>query len=433
MDSFPSSRIHLQARLLPPICILLLILQIVSPFRGWMILLTALSGLWLLSWLWTRALARGLKLTREMRFGWAQVGDRIEERFTLANSSLLPALWVEVIDHSTMPNYRASQATGVEERAEHRWSVWGVCSRRGTFALGPTTLVSGDPFGIYTVSFDYPTASTMIVMPPIVPLANIQIAPGRSIGEGNRRVETWERTVTASGIRDYVPGDSLQSIHWRSTAHRNELSVRLFDSTPTSDWWIFLDLEKRAQAGQDQESTLEHGIILAASLADHGLRLGRAVGLVASGENSIWIPPNPGMQQRWQILRELARVSAGTHSMQNLLERFQSSLKQRTSLIVITPAADGKWIASLTSYRRRGIVPTILLLDPLSFGGMKDAGCTLALLDELEFAHQLITRDLLDRPEAKPGHEGYWEWHASPLGKAVPVHTPRDSAWKQLS
>ena len=397
-----------------------------------MILLISLGGLWGLSWLWTRALARGLTLTREMRFGWAQVGDRIEERFTLANSSWLPALWIEIIDHSTLPNYHASQATGVEGQAEHRWSVWGVCARRGTFTLGPTTVVSGDPFGIYTLSLDYPTASTMIVMPPIVPLADIQIAPGRSIGEGRRRVETWDHTVTASSIRDYVPGDSLQSIHWRSTAHRDELSVRLCDSTPTSAWWIFLDLEARVQVGRDQESTMEHGIILAASLADQGLRLGRAVGLAASGANSIWIPPQSGLQHRWPILRELACVSPGHLSLQNLLERFQSALRQRTSLVIITPAADGQWIASLTAYRRRGIVPTVLLLDPISFGGTTVARNTLALLAELEIAHQLIPRELLDRPEAKPGREGYWEWRMSPLGKAVPIHAPRDSAWKPL-
>jgi uncharacterized protein (DUF58 family) len=156
------------------------------------------------------------------------------------------------------------------------------------------------------------------------------------------------------------------------------------------------------------------------------------VGLVASGENSIWIPPNPGMPQRWHILRELARVSTGNHSMQNLLDRFQSSLKQRTSLVVITPAVDGKWIAALLAYRRRGIAPTVLLLDPISFGGTFNVRGTLALLDELEIAHQLITRDKLDQPEAKPGHEGQWEWHASPLGKAVAVQTPHDTEWKTL-
>ena len=147
--------------------------------------------------------------------------------------------------------------------------------------LDPTTLRTGDPFGIYTVTIENPGATNMMVMPPIVPLPRIEIAPGGRAGEGNRRVESFDRAVSVKSVRDYVPGDSLNVIHWRATAHRDSLFVRLFDSTPASDWWILLDLNQRAQIGQGQNSTIEHGIILAASLADRGLRAGRAVGLVA--------------------------------------------------------------------------------------------------------------------------------------------------------
>ncbi len=426
-------RVHLNSRLFPFLTGLLVLLQLLVPFQGWMILLVVLGGVWLLAYLWSRSLARGLRLTREMRFGWTQVGDRIEERFTLSNTSILPALWVEIVDHSTLPGYQASRATGVDEQSENCWSVQGICSRRGSYTLGPTELRTGDPFGVYTISLDYPVATTMLVMPPVVPLPDIQIAPGGRAGEGRRRVESWERTVNAAGVRDYFPGDSLSWVHWRSTAHRDELSVRLFDSTPTSDWWIFLDLNQPVQIEQGQHSTLEHGVILAASLADLGLRSGRAVGLVALGKDSVWLPPRQGEPQRWQILRELALVSAGSHSLQDVLSRAKPAFKQRSSIIVITPDIRGDWIQSLFSFLRGGVIPTILLFDPGSFGGAGDARGAMGLLTELEIAHHLITRDVLDRPEANPGRAGYWEWHASPLGKAVAIHKPRDMRWKALA
>jgi hypothetical protein len=86
----------LKARLLPFVVILLIIMQLIDPSRIWTSLLVGFGGAWLLAYFWARSLSKNIRMTREMRFGWAQVGDQLEERFTLVNSSSLPATWVEV-------------------------------------------------------------------------------------------------------------------------------------------------------------------------------------------------------------------------------------------------------------------------------------------------------------------------------------------------
>ncbi len=100
------SNLKLNSRLLPILVGLLFLTQLILPYKGWTILLVGLGGLWLISYWWAKSLLHGLKLSREMRFGWAQVGDHIEERFTVINNGDLPALWIEIIDHSTIPHYR---------------------------------------------------------------------------------------------------------------------------------------------------------------------------------------------------------------------------------------------------------------------------------------------------------------------------------------
>ncbi len=426
----------LNSPLLPVILVLLILLQLVFPQRAWMILLIGLGGVWLLGLFWARTLYRSLSLTREMRYGWAQVGDQLEERFTLHNRGIVPAIWAEVTDHSTMPAYDASTATGVEGDGENSWTVKSICARRGAFRIGPTTLRTGDPFGIYSITLEFPDSTTMIVMPPIVPLPNIQVASGGRTGEGREQINTFERTVTASSVRDYHPGDSTRSIHWKTSAHRDDLFVKLFDSTPTSDWWIVLDLEQRVQAGELENSTLENGIILAASLADRGIRSRRAVGLVASGENLLWLPPQAGEAQRWDILRALALVSPGTRPLGELLMQMQPALGRRASLIVVTPDVKGEWVKALIRLRWQGLVPTVLLLDPRSFTGTAEPGQkepeVLALLTELGIEHNRLTRDLFDRPEARPGQQGQWDWRVSGTGKARALHAPRDTGWRPL-
>ncbi len=433
MNIAPTPRLKLNSRLLPVLVGLLVLAQLIVPFRGWIILLVGLGGGWLISYLWVRSLAYSLRLTRETRFGWAQVGDRLEERFTLVNQGWAPAVWVEVIDHSTMPNYQVSRVTGVGGNSMNRWQTQSICQRRGLFTLGPTSLETGDPFGLYTVSLHYPNLATLTVTPPVVPLPTIEVAPGGRVGEGRPRANTLERTVSAATVREYVPGDTLNWIHWRTSAHRNSLFVRLFDSTPAGDWWIFLDLEQRVQAAQAEAATEEHGVILAASLADQGLRWGRAVGLVTHGDNLAWLPPQTGAGQRQEILRTLALVNPGPRPLAELLTRVRPTFGRQTSLILITPAASGDWIEALVPLLRRGAVATVLLLDPVTFGGIGEASGTLALLTNLGVTRYLITPDLLDRPEARPGQQGTWEWRIMPTGRAIPVRRPGDTPWRPLT
>ncbi|MBA3531410.1 MAG: DUF58 domain-containing protein [Ardenticatenales bacterium] len=385
-----------------------------------------------MSYLWARSLAKGLRLTRERRFGWAQVGDRLEERFTLYNDGWAPALWIEILDHSTLPEYHVSRATGLGRGSQTHWITRGLCTQRGLFTLGPTTLRSGDPFAFYTVTLPCLASDSLMVLPPIVPLPAIRVAPGGRSGEGRPRPYTLERTTTASTVRPYTPGDSPRWIHWPTTAHQGAPFVRLFDGAPTGDWWIVLDMDQTVQVGAGQVSTEEHGIILAASLAELGLRAGRSVGLVAQGETLLWLPPQAGATQRFKILQALALLRPGTCPLAEVLEGARAALGRQASLLLITAAAEGQWLATLLPLRQRGMVPTVLLLEPLSFGGTISPNVTLARLGEQGISHHLIPRDLLDRPEARPGAQGHWAWRVLASGRVIATQRPDEAEWREL-
>jgi uncharacterized protein (DUF58 family) len=472
MKQAPKPQLQLQSWFLPALVGLLLVLQLVAPYRGWRILLVGLGGAWLVSYLWARSLARGLRLTREMRFGWAQVGDKIVERFTLVNDGRPSALWVEVADHSTIPGYQASRGTGVSGQHSIKWHREAICTRRGLFTLGPTTVQTGDPFGLYTVTLHYPASLPLIVLPPIVPLPTIEVAPGGRVGAGRPRANALERSVSATGVREYRPEDSLRWIHWRTSARQDSLFVRLFDGTPASNWWILLDMDRHVQVGEGPDATEEHAVILAASLADRGLRSGQAVGLAAHGEQLVWLPPRGGEGQRWEVLRSLALVSLGSRPLAELLAGMRHycgpggpALEQYTSLVIITPAVDTAWVEALVPLLRRGVIPTVLLLDPVSFARPEpfDEALRLSsgqaqdrpfdpstgnlsvtqaqspefassracqgvegLLVDLGVTYYVITPDLLDRPEARPSQQGQ-------RGRLASVRQPREVGWEVLS
>jgi uncharacterized protein (DUF58 family) len=426
-------RLYLRTPFLPIIAAGLLVYQIFVPDRVWAVLLIGLGGIWLAGWIWARSLARKVSLVREIRFGWAHVGDLLEERFTLVNKGWAPAIWVEVQDRSTMPSYDPSRISGVDRYSQTQWQTNGMCMRRGLYMLGPTTIVCQDPFGIYRVEKDYPAFSTMAVMPPMVPLPAIEIAPGGRAGDGRMRTDAPERTVDASTVRDYHPGDSLRWIHWPTSARKGSLHVRLFDGMPVGDWWIFIDMDRSCQVGKEEDSTEEHAVVLAASLANRGITEGRAVGLVGQGKRDLfWLPPRDGQTQLWQIFRALAMISPSERLLGELLKQLNPRDSARSSLILITPEVEGRWLESLLMLMRRGIRPTVLLLDPISYGGKASPAKLSAQLMECGITQYVITRDLLDRPELHPEIPGGIKWKITPHGRAIISETV-DLSWKAFS
>lgn len=434
-----NAKIRLTNPLLPILVVCCFLMRIFDPSRIWTVTLILLGGLWLISYLWARSLARGLWLEREMRFGWAQVGDQLEERFQLLNAGWAPGLWIELVDHSNLPGHQTNRVTGVEGRAEIAWYVTSTCTRRGLYNLGPTTVRSMDPFGIYQVETTNQARRTIMVMPPIVALPGIQVAPGGRSGDGRPRKDAPDRTVSASGVRQYVPGDSLRWIHWPTSARRQEYFVRLFDGTPAGDWRILLDLNRQVQFGSGWDSTIEHGVILAASLADQGFRLKRSIGLTINGQPFTWLPERGDEAQRWEILRQLTLADAGDTSLEAFLHQLGSKLSSRSSLVIITSDTTGTWLEALLPMLWRGIKPTVLMLDPPSFaqavGASTDLLPAIPLGEELTrygVQHAIISYEFLNRPEARPGRAGRLDWRVTPRGRAVLVNQPADLGWKKL-
>jgi hypothetical protein len=118
------------------------------------------------------------------------------------------------------------------------------------------------------------------------------------------------------------------------------------------------------------------------------------------------------------------------------MARMRPTLGQHASLILITPRVDGRWIQELMLLMRRGVVPTVLLLDAAAYGrgtNPDEARVTVGLLSDLGVACYLITPDTMNRPEARPGRLGEWNWMTLPTGMVVPVGQPQNTNWRPLS
>jgi len=426
------STLRLNARSFPIIGALALLMQIVDPSRVWVILLIGIGGTWLVCWWWARGLARSLTFNREVRYGWAQVGDRLEERFTLNNKFILPATWVTVQDHSTLPDHHASVATGVDGSSESQWKILSQCTRRGVYTLGGTTLETGDPLGIYTLTFEDSTSSTLAVMPPVVSLPQFRILSSGWAGEGKTNPRSLEETINASHTREMAPNDPMRWIHWKSTAKQNKFFVRQFEGTPAGDWWIVLDLHQDSQFGSGWDSTEEHSVILALSLAARGLSEEHPVGLAINGGEPAWHVPRRNEHQLRLLSKSLAVAAPSEMDIKNYLQRIGQTLGSHCSLLIVTANANADWTQALIPLMWRGVLPTAFVLDPISFGGTASTDAVESALQQISAPCHVIPKEMMDTRQSRPGTEGEWVWRVSATGKAIAVQAPVEN-WRNLA
>ena len=404
---------------------LLLLAAFLLPDRVWNTLLIGFGGLFAIAYVWAKQLARELHGERRLRFGWVAVGDQLEEQFTLHNEGALPALWVEVLDNAKVPGYQAAVVQSVGGNQTVRWRQTAVCQQRGQFTLGPWTLRSGDPFGIFIVTHHYPISSEIIIHPPIHSQLPIALPAGQSSGQARMRRQAWQATINASTVRSYQPQDPLRWIHWPTSAHREALYVRQFDQDAAGDIWLLLDVQTAVQLGSGADSSEEHAILLAAALVARAIGQNRAIGLASYGQPPQIIAPGSGQGQQWKLLRALALSQAnGTLPLLQAMGDLAHIAQQGAAAIIITASNTLDWLPQLLTLARSGIESTLVLLDRPSFGGQGNSAEIQTAVHRLGFQAQIVRRGDLGQPPQPEQPRGFWEFRTTPSGGTIVVRSP---------
>jgi uncharacterized protein (DUF58 family) len=405
--------------------LLLLAAAVLLPHRVWTTLLVGLGGLVLVAYIWARQLLRGLHGVRRLRFGWVSVGDRLVEEFTLVNSSPLPAFWIEIVDESNVPGYTASIVRSISAQSRLRWREDAICTHRGRFHLGPWSLRSADPFGIFQLDVHYPQHEEIIIHPPILSQLPVPLPAGQSSGRSRARERSWQATVNVASVRDYRPNDPFRWIHWRTSARKDKLYVREFDLDAAGDVWLLLDLQAEAQLGSGPEGTEEHAILLAAALAARAQHQNRAIGLALYGRQPELIVPGQGTGQQWRILRALAVATAeGDTGLTRALRDVGRAARRGSAIVIITPSGSTDWLPGLVDLAQSGVESDVILLDRRSFGGSGNSQALRDAVRQLGFECHLVHRGEIAASLPEGERRGHWEFRTLATGKVVVVKSP---------
>ncbi|MFU8849382.1 DUF58 domain-containing protein [Micromonospora sp. SL1-18] len=144
--------------------------------------------------------------------------------------------------------------------------------RRGVVPVGPLRVIRRDPLGLVALARSYGGTVPVWVHPRIHPLTAVPTGAGRSLD--GRTDSVPHGSITFDSLREYVVGDELRRVHWRTSARVGELMVR--ENVDTSLPRIVVVLDNRASAHPQRVAgiaeSFESGCEAAASVVAAAVR-----------------------------------------------------------------------------------------------------------------------------------------------------------------
>ncbi|HOO55535.1 MAG TPA: DUF58 domain-containing protein [bacterium] len=199
-------------------------------------------------------------------------------------------------------------AARIRKRGSVHFSAGFTPRKRGDLKIKHIFLTCGNPIGLFTSRIKIDTAAATLVYPRASFRKGEKLAGATAVSDTS---DTEKKYAVEDPyfykLREYTPGDSLRTMHWKLSAKLNELIVRINERRIYSHSGILVD-NLRSSYAEGDETIFESQIENAFSLAAHILfERGASVTVSGTAAPSLLIETVDSWEhaQRWFALIKL--------------------------------------------------------------------------------------------------------------------------------
>jgi len=229
-------------------------------------------------------------------------------------------------------------------------------TQRGIFDVGPVEVTRRDPFDLFRVSQRHGQPERIWVYPRGLAFRALPTGQTKHL-EGASSDTSPQGNITFHRLREYVVGDDLRLVHWRSSARTGRLVVK--HNVDTSQPYSVVLLDQRP--GRYTEESFESAVDVAASVLVASSANKAPVELRLTDGNTIG---GPRLREVAPLIDHLTGITAdpeGSLQAQLLLLRRAHG---GTSLVVVTGVLDHADLPFVASLRRRFERLVVVSIDP---------------------------------------------------------------------
>ncbi|GGH83166.1 uncharacterized protein (DUF58 family) [Pullulanibacillus pueri] len=232
---------------------------------------------------------------------------------------------------------------------------------RGEYVFKKLSIRTGDIFGFIQRQKEIEIEDTVLVYPKMTPPESwspLDLAYG-----GQRRSrKSFEHDVTSiASIREYIPGDRLSWLDWKSTARTNHLMTKQFEFPLNND--VILILDCTVNSADREGEAFERSVALAGSLMEKALRTESSVGFVTVGKETQWLELENQPYQKWKILNHLARIHQESSAEVSVaINKYIQHLSHHSTVIFVTTKVSKHLLLLFNDLMTRGLAIEFFLV-----------------------------------------------------------------------
>jgi uncharacterized protein (DUF58 family) len=194
-----------------------------------------------------------------------------------------------------------------------------------------------------------------------------QVVEGIRIGMHRSPARGISSEFTA--YRQYVPGDDVQHVDWKSYARSDRYYIKLYEAETNFIANLLLDVSSSMTYGSGGITKLEYAKYLAASLAYLMIDQGDSAGVgLFDGELQNYIQPSSSKRVLVDISRELERVEPKPRTrVGQVLNNFAHRMSRRGVAVLFSDMLDNtdEFVSGINHLRFRGHnVIVFHIMDP---------------------------------------------------------------------
>ncbi len=264
-------------------------------------------------------------------------------------------------------------------------------TRRGRYSWEWLTAVGTDALGLVSMQKSYATDVVVLEVYPTPLPVNADIRP--IMGWGASDLDSGSSRgagMDPKGVREFSFGDPLRYVHWRSSAKRDKIMVKEFETGSGVSLNFVLQRTERTDFGNQETSTFEamcsHALFLATEYGKKGAI--SVFPLQESHEKAVSEHPEERERAIRSLLTEIqpnARTSISTD-----VESLRNRLREGETVVLFVAVQDPE-LANVIS-RWPDVQFVVLVYDPAEYldpsnpQPIPPAACSPRYIDELEMA-----------------------------------------------
>ena len=137
-----------------------------------------------------------------------------------------------------------------------------VCRFAGAYDIGLTGVFFRDPFGIFEMRRNAPSAFRVTVMPRVTDLAAEAVDFENLRNSSRLKSRRQYEPIPSNIIRPYQAGDTLNRIHWKVSAAAGELLVRIPEELDTRELYLVMEADNAPREKRDMGYTIRRDFFL---------------------------------------------------------------------------------------------------------------------------------------------------------------------------